>query len=72
MVEQVASPERCIAAIAPYGADAWLAGANFGARLSDFGEAARNSGALYRWRHAFAAKTVQPAKGPAAGVMNET
>ncbi|MDB5735352.1 MAG: hypothetical protein JWP16_2021 [Alphaproteobacteria bacterium] len=46
---QVTSPERRITAIAALGTDAWLAGANFGAQLSDFGGPARNSGALYRW-----------------------
>ena len=31
------------------GAEVWLAGANFGADLSDFASTARNAGALYRW-----------------------
>jgi DNA-binding IclR family transcriptional regulator len=47
--DKIASPERRVTAIAAAGADAWLAGANFGAQLSDFREEARNSGALYRW-----------------------
>lgn len=47
--DQIPAPERRIAAITASGTEAWLAGANFGARLSDFGEAAQKSGALYRW-----------------------
>jgi len=58
--EQVDVPERRITAIAGFGADTWLAGANFGAQLSDFGETARNSGALYRWKRPFTARTLVP------------
>jgi len=47
--DQVASPESRITAIAASGGEAWLAGANFGAQLSDFGAPAQHSGALYRW-----------------------
>jgi DNA-binding IclR family transcriptional regulator len=61
-IDHIDAPEQRIAAIAPFGTDTWLAGANFGAKLSDFGENTRNCGALYRWKHLFPAKTVDPVK----------
>jgi DNA-binding IclR family transcriptional regulator len=48
-IDQIDAPERRITAMAISGEDVWLAGANYGAQLSDFGSAARHAGALYRW-----------------------
>jgi hypothetical protein len=47
--DTVDAPESRITAMTISGTDVWLAGANFGAPLSDFGRTARNAGALYRW-----------------------
>jgi DNA-binding IclR family transcriptional regulator len=48
-VDKIDAPESRITAMTISGTDVWLAGANFGAPLSDFGSSARNAGALYRW-----------------------
>lgn len=47
--DQIEIAERCTAAVAAKDDSVWLAGASLGAQLSDFGETARNSGAIYRW-----------------------
>jgi hypothetical protein len=61
-VDKVDAPESRITAMTISGADVWLAGANFGAPLSDFGGMTRNAGALYRWAQQTECSSAEPAK----------